>query len=277
MAGRASSLASFVVKLSVAALIAFGTVTLAMSFSQADLLFPTHAVPPAGPLPPSVDRLELRTADGETLYGLHMPPSGQGAGSNHLIIGFGGNAWNGQDVATELSRLFPAADVVAFHYRGYRPSTGEPSAGALIGDAPLVYDAAVKKISGKRVVAVGFSIGSAVAANLVGNRTVDGLILVTPFDSLKAVATDLYPWLPVGLFFQHEMDAATALNDSSVPVAIIAGDRDEIVLPARTDALRKKVGKLVFDRTILGAGHNDIYGRQEFVEGMHEALAVITQ
>jgi len=277
MAGRASSLASFVVKLSVAALIAFGTVTLAMSFSQADLLFPTHAVPPAGPLPSGAERLEMKTAEGETLHGVHMTPTGQGAGSEALIIGFGGNAWNGQDVATELSRLFPAADIVAFHYRGYRPSTGEPSAKALIEDAPLVYDAAVKKIPGKRVVAVGFSIGSAVAANLVGHRTIDGLILVTPFDSLKAVAADLYPWLPVGLFFQHEMDAATALNDSSVPVAVIAGDRDEIVLPARTDALRDKVGKLVFDRTILDAGHNDIYGRPEFVEGMHGALAAVTQ
>jgi alpha/beta superfamily hydrolase len=277
MAGRGNSLAPFVVKLSVAALIAFGTVTLAMSFSQADLLFPTHAVPSAGPFPVGAERLEARTADGETLHGVHLAPSGQGAGSNDLIIGFGGNAWNGQDVAEELGRLFPAANIVAFHYRGYRPSTGEPSARALIGDAPLVYDAAVKEVPGKRIVAAGFSIGSAVAATLVSNRKVDGLILVTPFDSLKSVASDLYPWLPVDLFFQHEMDAAAALEDSSVPVAIIAGDRDEIVLPGRTDALRSKVGRLVFDRAISGAGHNDIYGRREFEEAMHEALGAVSQ
>ena len=47
-------------------------------------------------------------------------------GSRLLILGFGGNAWNGQDVASYLHQVFPEADVMAFHYRGYRPSTGRP-------------------------------------------------------------------------------------------------------------------------------------------------------
>ena len=73
------------------------------------------------------------------------------------------------------------------------------------------------------------------------------------------------------------MNAAAPLQDSAVPVAIIAGDQDEIVLPRRTDALRHKVGNLVFDRTVGGAGHNDIYGRPEFEEGMHDALDAVTR
>lgn len=272
-----ASLAPFVLRLSVAVLIAFATVALAMSFSQAELLFPTHAVAPSGPLPAGAERLEVRTDDGKTLHGIHMRPSGSGSGSDTLMVGFGGNAWNGQHVALELNRLFPAAHVVVFHYRGYAPSTGEPSAKALIGDAPLVYDAAVEQVPNRRVVAVGFSIGSAVAAKLASDRKVDGIILVTPFDSLKSVASDLYPWLPVGPFFQHDMDAAGALKGNSVPVAILAAERDDIVLPRRTDALRAKVGRLVFDRTIRGVGHNDIYDRSEFEEGMREALSAITQ
>ena len=54
--------------------------------------------------------------------------------------------WNGQDVAEYLHELFPDLDVVAFHYRGYAPSTGSPSAEALIADAPLVYDFAVEQV-----------------------------------------------------------------------------------------------------------------------------------
>ena len=272
-----ASLAPFVLRLSVAVLIAFATVALAMSFSQAELLFPTHAVAPSGPLPAGADEMEVQTPDGVRLHGVHISPSGTGAGSGTLIVGFGGNAWNGQHVAMELARIFPGADIVAFHYRGYAPSTGEPSAKALIGDAPLVYDAAIERVHQKKVVAVGFSIGSAVATNLVRHRDIDGLILVTPFDSLKSVASDLYPWLPVGPFFQHEMDAAAALKGNSVPVAILAAERDEIVLPRRTDALRAKVGRLAFDRTIRGVGHNDIYDRSEFEEGMREALSAVTQ
>lgn len=246
-----------------------------MSFSHTDMLFPTHAVPPAGQLPPDAERLELRTADGGHLHGVQLRPSVKSDGPSTLILGFGGNAWNGQDVGEYLHGAFPAADVVAFHYRGYAPSTGRPSAQALLADAPLVHDLAVARVKPKRVVAVGFSIGSGVAASLSRQRKLDGLILVTPFDSLKSVAGDLIPWLPVGPFFQHEIAAADALRNNPVPVAILAGERDEIVLPRRTDALRRAVPNLVFDRTIAGAGHNDIYHRSDFEAGLHEALRAV--
>jgi uncharacterized protein len=40
----------------------------------------------------------------------------------------------------------------------------------------------------------------------------------------------------------------------------------------RTEALRRVVGNLVYDRTISAAGHNDIYARSEFHAAMREAL-----
>ncbi|HEU0310775.1 MAG TPA: alpha/beta hydrolase [Sphingomicrobium sp.] len=258
----------------IAALGAFAALMLIMSLSQTQLLFPTDAVPGAGPLPPGGEQLELETPDGDKLQGVYLPPA-TGDGEGMLVLGFGGNAWNGQHVASELRRLFPEVHVVAFHYRGYRPSSGTPSAEALIEDAPRVYDAAVERVRPRRVVAVGFSIGSGVAAHLASERDLEGLILVTPFDSLKSVASDLYPWLPVGPFFQHEMDAAGALQHNGVPVAIIAADRDEIISAKRTQALREVVPNMVFDRTVAGAGHNDIYGRTEFEKGMREALSAI--
>ncbi|HVI05309.1 MAG TPA: alpha/beta hydrolase [Sphingomicrobium sp.] len=238
---------------------------------QTELIFPVHAVPAAGPLPPFAEQLTVSTGDGETLLGVRIPP-GKPDPSRTLVLGFGGNAWNGQDVAEYLHELYPGHEVVAFHYRGYAPSTGEPSAEALVADAPLVYDAAVETGKPDHVMAVGFSIGTGVAAQLAARRNLDGLILVTPFDSLKAVAQSMNPWLPIGPFFRHEIDASTALQGCQVPVTMIAAQRDEIVLPERTDALRQTVSNLVFDRTILEADHNDIYARSEFHDAMHEAL-----
>jgi pimeloyl-ACP methyl ester carboxylesterase len=246
-----------------------------MSWSQDDIIFPTHAVSPPGPLPPGADRLQVKTPDGESLHGIHIPPTNPATAPKTLILGFGGNAWNGQDVATYLHQVYPDADVVAFHYRGYRPSTGLPSAKALLADAPLVFDSAVDRIKADRTVVVGFSIGSGVAASLAKRRSFAGLILVTPFDSLKKVASDAYPWLPVGLVFQHEIDAARAVEGSTIPVAIVSAERDEIIPPARTEALRGLVSKLVLNRTIAGAGHNDIYSRSEFQAAMDEALEAI--
>ena len=232
-------------------------------------------MPKAGPLPPGAERLSLITPDGDTLAGLHVPPE-EGSGERRLLLGFGGNAWNGQDVAEYLHQLFPADDVVVFHYRGYAPSTGSPSAEALIADAPLVYDLAARRVKPKQIIAVGFSIGSAVAATLAASRKLDGLILVTPFDSLEALAQSMFPWLPIGRFFEHQIDAAEALERNPVPVAIIAAADDEIVPTRRTDALRARVSNEVFDCTIAAAGHNDIYARSDFQEAMRDALARLT-
>lgn len=241
---------------------------------QSNLIFPVHAVPDPGPLPAGAELLSVTTADHETVKGVYLPAD-SGNSKSIAILGFGGNAWNGQDVAEYLHELFPDKDVAAFHYRGYPPSTGIPSADALIADAPLVHDALVSRARPAKVIGVGFSIGTAVAANLSSVRKLDGLILVTPFDSLKALAQGMFPWLPIGPFFTHEIDAAGALKESSLPVAIIAAEHDEIVPGERTQALRDAVPALVFDRTISGAGHNDIYGRSDFQNAMHQALAAL--
>lgn len=238
---------------------------------QSQLLFPVDAVAPAGALARGAEQLELRIPHGYILRGVHIAPV-DGSKERVLVLGFGGNAWNAQHVAELLHDIYPGAHVVVFHYRGYAPSTGSPSAEALLADAPLIYDMAVQRLRPARTIAAGFSIGSGVAAKLAAKRQLDGLILVTPFDSLKAVAQSLYPWVPVGPFFRHEIDAASALEHSGVPVAIVAAERDEIVAPERTAALRARIGNLVFDRTIEGAGHNDIYARSDFQIAMHEGL-----
>ncbi len=240
------------------------------------MLFPVHAVPAPGPLPPRATQLTVSSRDGAVLHGVHIRPVAE-AGPKTLILGFGGNAWNGSDVAVALHRLYPYADVVVFHYRGYRPSTGSPSADALVADGPLARDFAVKLVRPETVVAVGFSIGSGVAASLAGTGRVDAAILVTPFDSLKAAAADLFPWLPVGLFLHQDIDAAAFVAMSDVPIAIVAGERDTLILPARTAGLRRAARNVMFDRTIVGAGHNDIYDRPEFVAAMREALATVTK
>ena len=258
----------------IALLIPFSSVVLFMSWSQDDFIFPVHAVGPPPALAPGAERMQVKTPDGQTLHGVHIPPSRE-AKQKLLILGFGGNAWNGEDVAAYLHDLYPDAHVVAFHYRGYRPSTGRPSAEALLQDAPLVFDAAVKQVQPDRTIVVGFSIGSGVAASIANLRPAAGLILITPFDSLKKVAASLYPWLPVGLFFHHEIDAANALSGSKVPVAIIGAESDEIIPRSRTGALRDRTPNLLMDRTIRGAGHNDIYQRSEFQDAMHEAAESI--
>ena len=259
-------------KLLLIPLILYFAVAAALYFAQTSVLFPARLVTPSGPPPPTAEPLELATASGDRLHGLHIPPASARREPGLLILGFGGNAWNADSAAEYLHDLYPEADVVAFHYRGYAPSGGSPSAAALQEDARLVHDLARERLRPARVVAVGFSIGSGVAASLAAHRPLDGLILVTPFDSLAEVAAGHYRWLPVRLLFRHRMEPARDLAGTATPVAIIAAERDTLIAPARTDALRRAVPGLAFDRTIPDATHNDIYQRPDFRQAMREAL-----
>ena len=244
----------------------------ALFFMQSSMIFPVDHVGPDVRLPANTERLDLAAASGEHLHGVHIPPVRR-HGERLLILGFGGNGANASGTAARLHDLFPEADVVTFYYRGYPPSEGSPSAAALREDALAIHDLARARVRPSRTVAVGFSIGSAVAASLSARRPLDGLILVTPFDSLGVVAAGHYPWLPVRLLFRNAMEPGEDLQASPTPTAIIAGGRDRLVPSARTQALRLAAPQLVFDRTIEEAGHNDIYDHPDFAPAMREALS----
>ena len=79
-------------------------------------------------------------------------------------------------------RSFRDRDILVFHYRGYAPSQGSPSARSLMQDAIAVHDFAAREFSPSRIIALGISIGSGPAAHLARHRTVAGLVLITPFD-----------------------------------------------------------------------------------------------
>ncbi|MGQ0590038.1 MAG: alpha/beta hydrolase [Sphingosinicella sp.] len=240
---------------------------------QERVIFPAYLVPAAGPLPPGAERLTLSTVDGATLEGLALPAA-EGEGSD-LILAFVGNASNAQGVAGELAAIFPRHRIVAFHYRGYAPSTGATAAERLIEDAPRIHDLVAGRFQPRRIVAVGISLGSGVAASLAARRPLAGLILVTPFDSLGATAAQHYPWLPVRRLLRHEIDSATALQGVRTPVAIVAAGRDTTIPPQRTAALRAAIPNLVFDATIPEARHNDIPLHPRFVPAMRAAMARI--
>lgn len=246
-------------------------ILVALFLAQTWLLFPVGRIGPDARLPAAAGRLEVGAASGKRLHGIHIPPSGR-RGERLLILGFGGNAANASGTAALLHELYPQADVVAFHYRGYRPSEGSPSADALKEDSVRIHDSMKERFRPARTIAVGFSVGSGVAASLAGHRPLDGLILVTPFDSLGRVAGSHYRWLPVRLLFRHDMEPAQDLAGIPTPVAIIAGGRDNLVPGPRTQALRLAVPVIAFDRTIEDAGHNDIYGHPEFEGAMRQAL-----
>src|SRR5215469_14133410 len=174
------------VALSLAAL--YAAIIAGMYFAQTWLLFPTLlARATRVHLPESTQPLKIRTPDGEGLVGVRIPGMGVKTDGAPSVLGFGGNAWNAETMVLMLHRLFPDRTVIGFHYRGYPPSRGRPSAQALLSDSLVVFDHLRQTQATQPIISVGFSIGSGVAAYVARHRPVEGLILVTPFDSLEAL------------------------------------------------------------------------------------------
>jgi pimeloyl-ACP methyl ester carboxylesterase len=263
------------VRVAVALVSLYAVVIVGVYFAQTWLLFPTMLAGLARvQLPTSTQHMEVKTPDGEVLVGVRIPSLVGGAHDAPTLLGFGGNAWNAGTVALILHRLFPDRDVVAFHYRGYAPSSGSPSAQALLSDSLVIFDHLRQAQPSESIIAVGFSIGSGVAAYLAQHRPVAGLILVTPFDSLEALARDLYWWAPVGPLLRHHMPTIEFVRGSPTPTALIIAQHDAVVPAQRSAPLRPAIKNLVFDRTI-DAGHNDIYDQPAFATAMREAVAKI--
>ncbi|MDA4844876.1 alpha/beta hydrolase [Hoeflea poritis] len=251
----------------------YAAIVVAAYFLQTQLIFPAGLVGQGGGAPPNSSNVELKTPDGETVVLVRMSPIAGEAGERPILLGFGGNAWSANALAAMLHQMFPEYEIAAMHYRGYGPSSGRPSARALFEDAALAYD----HLSGQAgVVAVGLSIGASVAVDLAANRPLKGLVLVTPFDSLKELAATHYPWLPVRLFLRHRMENAATLRDLKLPVAIITAEHDIVVPDARSKPVREASADLRADIVIDGAGHNDIYERAEFEASLRKSVAAVS-
>ena len=232
----------WIVHLALSLAVLYAVIVAAMYLAQAWLLFPAMLARAARvQLPASTERLEVKTPDGETLAGVLIPSFGKRADGAAILLGFGGNAWNAATMALVLHSLFPDRGVVVFHYRGYAPSSGRPSAQALLLDSLVIFDHLRQAQASEPIIAVGFSIGSAAAAYLARHRPVAGLFLITPFDSLEALARDLYWWAPVGRLFRHRMPTIEYVRGSLTPTALIIAKHDAVVSARRSAPLRPAI------------------------------------
>lgn len=212
---------------------------------------------------PDVEELSLATADGERLHGWFVRNGAKE--SAPALIYFGGNAEEVTGMALDAAQL-PGVSFVLFNYRGYGRSTGEPGEKALFADALAIYDriAARPGVDPKRIVAMGRSLGSGVATYLASQRPVSAVVLVSPYDSMRAVAREHYPFVLVDLLLRHPFDSASRARSIDVPLLALAADKDTIIPQRHSEALAKAWKGPVTSKVLAGAGHNDIRLHPDF-------------
>ncbi|RWB99509.1 MAG: hypothetical protein EOQ56_17625 [Mesorhizobium sp.] len=264
----------WLLKLTLAVAGLYAVVVAVVYVLQSWLIFPAGLAAFGPDLPAGARDVELATEDGERVVLVRLPAR-QAAEPRPLLLGFAGNAWNADALALMLHQLFPEHEVAALHYRGYAPSSGSPSAAALLDDARRAHDQLASDAKAG-IVAIGLSIGAAVAADLATARPLRGIVMVTPFDSLRELAAHHYPWLPVRLLLRHRMEAAEALRDLDVQTAVITAENDTIVPAARSAPLREAARDLR-SHIAIAAGHNDLYDHPDFAGALRASVAAVTR
>jgi pimeloyl-ACP methyl ester carboxylesterase len=191
-----------------------------------------------------------------------------------------GNSGNLRDCLVELDAFREVNfDVVMFDYRGYGKSTGRiASEEQLRADVRAVWGQFATQYEGKRVVISGQSLGTALAAGLAAElcaagRSPDLTLLVSPYSSMRALAEELYPWVPrqVLRYPLHTAEHAAQLKG---PLMLVHGDKDELIGIHHSHALCTAAPAAQF-LCVEGAGHSDVHKFPSFRKALSGALACL--
>ena len=192
-------------------------------------------------------------------------------GKDEAIIYFGGNGETVVANASFFNKTLSDYTIYLVNYRGYGSSTGKPTEAALYADAQYIYDQLIEKH--KTLSVIGRSLGSGVATYLAATRKIEKMILVTPFDSIQAIAQKRYPVFPIALLLSDKFDSLGRVKNISAKTLVLLAEND-VVIPFKysqrlIDAFPLSQIKV---ELIEGTGHNNISSKAEYYHFLQQFM-----
>lgn len=200
----------------------------------------------------------LRAADGTRLSGWLMTP--MIPGPHPAVVYFGGRSEEVSWVVRDAGKLFPGMAVLAVNYRGYGESHGDPTELHFIEDGCMLFDwlAARSHIDPRRIAVVGRSLGSGVAVQVAKQRPVHSVVLITPYDSILALAKRKFRVMPIEYMLRHRFESIKFAPALTAPTYVLRAASDDVVPHSHTDQLVAKLARLCGDDTIPDSDHLNI-------------------
>ena len=180
----------------------------------------------------TVDHIQVNTKQALIKLSVSNPKS------TRAILYFGGNAEDVSLSLPEYSRRISDVAIYMVHYRGYGGSTGSPSENGLRHDALAIYRHLRDKHS--EILVVGRSLGTSLAIGVAAQFEPKGVLLITPFDSIEAVAQRVVPFLPIRMLLSDPYLSIDLVSGIQCPTLILAASDDEIIPKENTLRLVKK-------------------------------------
>jgi alpha-beta hydrolase superfamily lysophospholipase len=174
------------------------------------------------------------------------------------VLVFHGNAGTALDriyYVGALGRL--GYRVVLAEYPGYGSRPGKPGENQFTEDAVESIRLALSQF-GRPLYLLGESLGCGVVSAAVAesNWPIEGLALITPWDSLTHLAMDKYWFLPVRWMLKDTYDNVANLAGYHGPVAVAMAGQDEIIPNRLTRHLYETLRDPKRLWTFPNAGHN---------------------
>jgi len=201
----------------------------------------------------------IETPDGEQLFAWYCRAE-RPVASVLFCHGNRGNLTVSADIIPHLLRA--NLNVLFFDYRGYGKSSGAPSYDGVLSDgvtAARFHD--TLRPPHLPSILYGFSLGGAVAAQIVKRHPFDGLILQSTFSKLVSLARLLHPNLPVQLLAGDLFDTLSTVRKLSIPLLVLHGSADEAIPTAMAHELFDACGSKKLLHIVDGGLHGDLYTR----------------
>lgn len=211
--------------------------------------------------------IDVQGAKLHALY-LRQPPEK----SKGIVLFLHGNAGNLETWFTNAEFwLATGYDVLMPDYRGYGKSTGKiTSEEQLHDDVMKAWQFVAANYPTKKVVFYGRSLGTDLAAKLASQVKCDLLVLVSPYESMKSLAREFYPWVP-SFVLRYPLNTQADIQPLNTPILLLHGDQDKLISLEHSKRLitQNRHAKLV---VITGAGHGDIHNFDLYTDTLKSAL-----
>ncbi|MCK5686327.1 hypothetical protein KAJ27_19490 [bacterium] len=200
----------------------------------------------------------FKMKNGIKLHGRYIKPENKE--KFPLVLYFGGNKGKISKFLFHYKYLKGYA-LATFNYRGYGLSEGTPTEKNLFDDSISIYDhfASKPEIMKDKIVIFGRSLGTGVAVYLATKRKAWKIILISPYDSICAVAQDKYPWAPVKMLLRNPFYSIKRAPGIKTDLLCFYCTVDKVVPRHNTKKLLKNWGGKVTEFEISDQNHHTIY------------------